>query len=140
MQARRGEGEPTDLDPGQQGTWTQLYRVSANMMRGLPAKETAYHFFGDQRAFAHCTFFVCYDESGILDSVIIQDPKDRHFHLTELPEELTGRAVKLPSVRLVFRNEQERENFLRNLPQAAQDVLAEPPRLVDIGVAPYENR
>jgi hypothetical protein len=60
------------------------------------------HFFGPHEDPADCPFVLIYDANGVWRYIATRNTPDSVWEVTQVPEEVVGRAVKLPSVRLVF--------------------------------------
>lgn len=131
---RRADGSG-DLDPGMPGSWRQLYRkrLSRRQRDLVKARDTAAHFFGDHQDFDRCTFFVGYNSEGVVDSLMVKPDDGGEFQCVLVPEEVTAKAVRRPSVRLVFKDDEDREEFISGLGKETLRKLAQPPVRIDVG-------
>ena len=133
--AGRYHGAPPDMDSS--GTWTTLYRVPlAPAVRQLALPSNIGHLFGDKPAFDDCQVILGYDSGGGLSHLCLRHA--RGWDCQELAEELTGKAVAHPSLRLVFRNAVARRRFLERVLRGKEAVygLVEPPRIVEVWTLP----
>lgn len=116
--------------------WTHFFRLPTELVRAAAphVPVTARHFFGDHSALARCSNVLCYDASGCLTHLLLIG-EDGDISVEPLPEEMTGKAAELPSVRLVFRSRADRERFISQLSPRLLRKLAEKPRRVGVSVA-----
>lgn len=124
--------------------WVPLHRVSAEAVRGLVDGVPAgvVHFFGKNTEACKNNVLLCYDVGGRISHVMYRSADE--WVMTTLPDEVTGKFVKLPSVRLVFSDERSRSALLYYIERVLNgkiqnsslavifDRLAEPVRVLDV--------
>lgn len=130
--------------------WAPLYRVSAEAVRslvsvraGIPAGIV--HFFGKNAEVLENDAMLCYDAGGRISHVMYRSASG--WSVTTVPDDVTGKLVKLPSVRLVFEDERARVSFLYYIERVLNgkiqnpslavifDRLAEPVRVLNVWAA-----
>lgn len=134
LQRMNDQGTPRDVAAGEPGTWVTFYRQPTGLVLStFIVPDTVRHVFGDRTEFYSCDVLLCYNAGGVLTHVVHGSTEGRPT-VTEVPEELLGQVVERPSVRLVFKDRSERDNFLAELPPQFIQTLVGPPRLVGVGV------
>lgn len=119
---------------GPDNKWGALPRLRTADVLKLPVpRMDARHFFGDNSVASKCSLIVGYDAYGEL-AYVITIGKTGLVDVHTVPTELSGRIVKKPSVRLVFKQATRRNLFISHLGPATLACLAEPPRSIDVGV------
>jgi hypothetical protein len=104
--------------------WCQLHRVQVRSeMFPFALRSCMVHFFGMEPRAEDCPFLLAYDAVGVLRYRI--DKEDDEFTAYALPEELNGRAVLKPSVRVTFDTPDDAQRFLA-LIESLQAGLALP--------------
>lgn len=108
--------EPDTVTPGAKnaGSWRHLHRLAVTPDTfPFPVDALSVHFFGPVEEPEDCSFVLIYDANGVWRYIATRDTESSPWEHTPVPEEVVGRAIKLPSVRLVFDD-----------PDDAQAVLA----------------
>ncbi len=120
-----------------------LHRIPTHVvLSAVELPNSLVHFFGLSEELAENEVILCYSTAGRLTHVLKRG--DDEWHLSTVPAEITGDAVLLPSVRLVFKDERARQVFLHHMQQIVDgkshhpqmslllEQLAEPIRIVDV--------
>lgn len=97
--------------PGPRPVWRQLQRVQvthASFPFSLNSRMV--HFFGMNSKVEDCSFLLAYDSTGTLRYRINREEDE--FVAYELSEELNGRPVIKPSIRLTFDDVESAQRFL----------------------------
>ena len=114
--------------------WTVLYRIASRRVSlSAHIPDGVCHFFGDNDVFSLCSILLGYDCAGRLLYLFTVD-KRKEWTAQALPEEMTGKAICYPSVRLVFHDREARDKFLDDV-QAGKGGpagFAAAPRLVAV--------
>lgn len=109
---------------GRGPAWRQLQRVQVRHDTfPFGHDPRMVHFFGPEAVAADCPFLLAYDAAGTLRFRI--DRQDGEFVAAPLPEEVNGRAVVGPSVRVTFGDPADAAAFLA-LVEAFRDGRDDP--------------
>lgn len=97
--------------PGPKPSWRQLQRVSVKHDTFPFALDSSMvHIFGLELRVEDCPFLLVYDAAGVLRYRI--DKEDREFVPYRIPEELNGKRVIKPSVRVTFDDPADAQTYL----------------------------
>lgn len=124
--------------------WVPLCRVSAEAVRGLVdgIPDGVAHFFGISTEACNNDVMLCYTVGGCISHVMYRSADE--WAMTMVPDDVTGRFVSRPSVRLVFSDERSRSALLYYIERVLNgkirnsslavifDRLAEPVRVLDV--------
>lgn len=109
-------------DVGSEGAWRHLERVRVDESAPFISTNEASHVFGNAETIARSKFLLCYDTTGFLTSVYHREANEWIRHA--VPEESSGKAERYPSIRFVFENEVDRDNFSVVLQRMSEAVRA----------------
>lgn len=139
LETKAGESDDSEGD-----RWVTLCRVSAeavhDLVAGIPIGVV--HFFGISAEASHNDVLLCYDTGGRISHVMYRS--DDKWAMTTVPDDVAGKFVSLPAVRLVFSDERARSAFLYYIERVLNgkiqnpslaivfDKLAEPVRVLDV--------
>lgn len=91
------------------------------------------HFFGPAEDPQDCPFVLIYDANGVWRYIATRAAEDSPWEHTPVPEEVVGRAIKLPSVRLVFDDPEDAMTVLALCKRAVSEGALTPPELKALG-------
>lgn len=91
------------------------------------------HFFGPAEDPEDCPFVLIYDANGVWRYIATRASADAPWDRTEVPEEVVGRAIRLPSVRLVFDDPEDARTVLALCKRAVAEGGLTPPELLALG-------
>lgn len=92
--------------------WIHFVRVPpTDVLRGNPDFCRAAHFFADSAVLSQCRWLLGYDISGAFALTASRTP--RGFVEFDVPEELLGESSKVPSLRICFSTQHDRDEFHR---------------------------
>ena len=134
LEGRAAVKQPQRLESEDGLKWTVLYRIpSSHVSLSAHIPDGVSHFFGDDHIFSLCAILLGYDCSGRLTHLFMRDEAN-DWDVQALPEEMTGKAILYPSVRLVFHDREARDKFLEDVKKGAgnSEGFAETPRLVAV--------
>lgn len=90
--------------------WKHLFRVQLNVGAPFVQTNATAHVFGNDEALEDCELLICYDTLGHLTEIYRKS--GREWSRSEVPEEAAGRPARFPSVRFVFADDAEADQFL----------------------------
>lgn len=100
----KGEGDSTRT------YWCPLRRVKERFDTPLLRDNDTPHFFGNSKRLRRCTIVLAYGPTGRI--VRVWRRRGRDWDWEFLPEERTGGIMDIPSLRLMFRNTEKRDEFV----------------------------
>jgi len=113
-------------DVEQAKAWTPLCRIPAQLVFqtivNVPAGGT--NFFGTSKELTDVGFVLCYNSGGKFVGVLHRSQTGWDF--TEIPSEVLGESVHLPSVRLVFTTDRARAGFMTYLNNVQRGKVVNP--------------
>lgn len=93
-------------------SWRQFRRHEPPC--GFSPPHGCVHLFGPDCAWDKLPVMLGYDAAGRLRYNFTRG-EDGDWEVDHMPEEITGVAIGLPSIRLIFKNDEDRQMFLRVL-------------------------
>lgn len=124
--------EPEGAKPGARGsaTWRHLHRLEVGPETfPFPVDALSVHFFGPVEDPQDCPFVLVYDANGVWRYIATRATEESPWEHTAVPEEVVGRAIKLPSVRLVFDDPDDAKVVLALCQQMIRNGNLTPPEL-----------
>jgi hypothetical protein len=109
--------EDADTRPDmEKGAWRQFHRLSPiKMTEMLPFDlPEANNFFGPDEDPEKCLIILAYNTLGVLRYLVTKD-QEMDWMWEDFPEEFSGDAVNLPSLRLIFADESKLNAFCLTL-------------------------
>lgn len=91
------------------------------------------HFFGPAEDPLDCPFVLIYDANGVWRYIATRATETSPWEHTPVPEGVVGRAIKLPSVRLVFDDPEDARTVLALCKRAVTEGGLTPPELLALG-------
>ena len=106
--------------------WKHLSRAQPSRVHGgIPTNNQRVHFFIDGESFESSQLALSYDSVGAVSGM--WQLRNGRWDECVLVEEYTGQVTLSPSVRFVFANLSDRDEFVRNFNRLTSDAAAAKP-------------